>query len=154
MTLRDLVQRLKKASATDKVREIMSDAEIAEYTVYSPPTARWMKILQDLELGNLANVAVCVTCYNSDNTALEAIEAQLKKRYKAVVSATVDELGYRKLFACGDSADKPPQLILCANYYEASREEVKTMYGQDSSDTSHTTDATDDGNEDLELDLA
>ena len=150
MTLRELAQRLKKAqqSSTDIVRQILSSAEIAEFTVYSPPTSKWESILEDLELSNLANVAVCVTCYNSDSTVFEAIEAQLKKHYKVVTSATVDELGYRRLFGCGDGADKPPQLFLCANYYETSREEVKSMYNQDS-EGSDTTDDT----EDIDIEL-
>ena len=150
MTLRELAQRLKKAqqSSTDIVRQILSSAEIAEFTVYSPPTSKWKSILEDLKLSNLANVAVCVTCYNSDSTVFEAIEAQLKKHYKVVTSATVDELGYRRLFGCGDGADKPPQLILCANYYETSREEVKSMYNQDS-EGSDTTDDT----EDIDIEL-
>ncbi len=130
MTLREIAQRLKKAQngATDKVRQIVADAGIKEFTIYSPPTARWMQILQNLGLSDLANISVCMTCYRSNESSLEAIEAQLKKHYKAVLSSVVDELGYRRLFACGDSADKPPQLILCANYYEYPREEVKLRF--------------------------
>ena len=150
MTLRELAKRLSKAqSETDKVRQLVQAAEIAEFTVYSPPTSRWKTILDNMGLSDLANVAVCVTCYNSDNTAFEAIKTQLKGHYKVVTAATVDDLGYRMLFACGDSADKPPQLILCANYYEESRESVKAQFREE--DLTHT-DATD-ANDDLELEL-
>jgi hypothetical protein len=130
MTLRELSKRLKAQSITDHVRKLLSDIGVHECSVYSPPTTRWLQILKGLGMDNLSKISTCVTCYNSDSEVFDKIEARLKRDYKAVVSAVVDDAGYRKVFACGTGADQEPQLILLVNWYENSREEVKALYGE------------------------
>jgi hypothetical protein len=151
MTLREIAKRIKAQSITDRVRELMSDTGVQEYSIYSPPTARWQEILSGLGLKDLKNT-VCVTCYGTNSEVFEAIEKQLKKRYKAVVAVTVDELGFRKVFAAGNNPDKEPELTLCVNWYEGSREETKAMYGS-STDAANNTDTADSTDADLEIEL-
>ena len=151
MTLREIAKRIKAQSITDRVRELMSDTGVQEYSIYSPPTARWKEILSGLGLKDLKNT-ICVTCYGTNSEVFEAIEKQLKKRYKAVVAVTVDELGFRKVFAAGNNPDGEPELTLCVNWYEGSREETKAMYGS-STEAANNTDTADTTEADFELEL-
>jgi hypothetical protein len=139
MTLREIAKRIKAQSITDRVRELMSDTGVQEYSIYSPPTARWQEILSGLGLKDQKNT-VCVTCYGTNSEVFEAIEKQLNKRYKTVVAATVDELGFRKIVAAGNNPDEEPELTICINWYKGSREETQAMYGR-STNTEATTDA-------------
>ena len=135
MTLRELAQRLKKASANDNdaVRQILSDSGIGEFTVYSP-TQRWKEILENLGLSELESRTVCVTCYAATPEVFDTIKATLKKKYKAVSNAQVDELGFRQIFIAGNNPDSEPQLLLLVNYYEEARDVVKSMYNEGTSD--------------------
>ena len=148
MTLRELAERLKQAQAQDlleTLRQVLSDAGIGEYTVYRP-TERWKTILTNLNVTQLEPKTVCATIYNADASIFEKVKTALNKKYKAVFSTKVDDLGYRQLFAVGDSAEKEPQMIVCINFYEEGRESVKAQYRQEE-------DATNSDTDDLELEL-
>ena len=148
MTLRELAQRLKKASANDVVRQIVADAGINEFTIYSP-TQRWKETLNGLGLSELEGSATCITCYSTGPEIFGRIETALKKKYKAVISADADDLGFRKVFAAGNDPNQAPELVLCANWYEGDRASVKAMYNsEDNSQAADTTDA-----EDIDIEL-
>ena len=151
MTLRELAQRLKKASANDVVRQIVADAGINEFTIYSP-TQRWKETLNGLGLSELEGRATCITCYSTGSEIFGRIETALKKKYKAVISANADDLGFRKVFAAGNDPNQTPELVLCVNWYEGSREETKAMYGS-STDAANNTDTADTTEADLEIEL-
>jgi hypothetical protein len=132
MTVREVIQRMKKqreADVVEQVRALLGD-NLGECTVYRP-TSRWQSILETLEMNELERITACVTCYNTSDEIFSKIEAILKGRYKAVVSSTVDDLGYRRIFVAGPSADAEPSLLLCVNYYEDTRASVKAQFGNE-----------------------
>ena len=149
MTMRELMQRMKKqreADVVEQVRTLLGD-NLGEITVYRP-TSKWQSILEELGLKELGNITACATCYSADESVFGKVEALLKKRYKAVVSWSVDDLGYRKIFAASQSADAEPSLLLCVNYYEYARSAVKAQFKEDEENA----DATNSDTDDLEID--
>ena len=158
MTLKELAMRIKKLREEDPVEMVREVLDVAgEFTLYRP-TSKWKEILSDLGMKELEDRVACATFYGTDGSIFGKVKASLKKRYKAVLDATVDELGYRCLFVCGESPQSEPQLLLLVNYYEASRAETKSMYN---SNTAADTDAADtaddsvdtDDDADVEIDL-
>jgi hypothetical protein len=148
MTIKQLVQHLQKAREQDpleRVRDMLSD-KLGEHTIYKP-TSRWNSILTELGIGDLVNKTICVTCYGATSDVFNKVKSVLANKYKTVVSVPVDELGYRRLFLAGNSADQDPELLVAVNFYEEPRQVVKSAYNED-------TDAGDTGSEDLDLDLA
>jgi len=149
MTLRELAQRLKKASTNDVVRQIVSDAGINEFTIYSP-TQRWKDTLNGMGLSELEGQTTCVTCYSTGPEVFGQVETALKKKYKAVISADADDLGFRKVFVAGNDPNQAPELVLCVNWYEGDRASVKAMYNSEDNSQNGTADTTE---ADLELEL-
>ena len=151
MTIQQIVQRLKaqrESDVVEQVRTLLADV-LGEHTVYKP-TSRWQEILSDIGMKNLENRAVCVTCYGASPDVFQTIKSTLKKKFKVVTSAEVDDLGFRQIFIAGQSSDAEPELLLLANYYEEAREVVKSMYNEGTSDNAASvpTDA-----EDIDIEL-
>ena len=61
------------------------------------------------------------------------MKTALKGRYKAVADIQADELGFRRIFICGDAADKEPTLLICCNYYESDRQATKAQFAESQS---------------------
>jgi len=151
MTIQQIVQRLKaqrESDVVEQVRTLLADV-LGEHTVYKP-TSRWQEILSDIGMKDLENRAVCVTCYGASQDVFQTIKSTLKKKFKVLTSAEVDDLGFRQIFIAGQSSDAEPELLLLVNYYEASRAETKSMYNSEDTDTA---DESVDTDADVEIDL-
>ena len=150
MTIKQIVQNFRKAREQDvveKAREVLQDVP-GEASIYRP-TDRWKEILSSFGLSEMENKVACVTYYAVDDSIFAKVKRALKQRYKVVEGTPADDLGYRQIFACGQSADAEPSILLCINFYEESRASVKAQFREE--DLAHT-DATDaDDLEELEL---
>jgi len=134
MTIKQILQRVSKAREQDAVetaREILQDVP-GEVTTYRP-TARWQSILSSIGLGEMENKVACVTYYAVDESIFAKVKTALKGRYKAVADIQADELGFRRIFICGDAADKEPTLLICCNYYQSDRQATKAQFAESQS---------------------
>ena len=144
MTLRDLISKVQAAepNAVAKIREALSASDdIREYTVYVPQeNSRWASLVKEILGVSIKDMqTVGVTAYSTGSEFFQALEGVLKQEYDVVCSIAADDMGWRHIYVCGSGEDDPKPTIVCANYYEASREEVKSMYG-DASETNTAAD--------------
>jgi len=153
MTIQQLVKHLKVQRGMDlieQVRGILQDV-LGEHTVYRP-TSKWQQMLADLGLKELEGIAVCITCYSATSEIFNTIKTALKKKFKTVASCAVDDMGYRQVFFCGQSADAKPDILLCVNYYEDARTSVKATYNAETEDSTGSNNDTTNADEEIDID--
>jgi len=161
MTYRELIERL-------NLEELPSDCPVTlisgilsstnnfpEHQVYSiQENSRWAEILQaKIGVGVGEVKAVGVTAYaTSGATFFHALEEALKTKFTHTHGVSLDERGWRKMIVCASGENDPQPLLVCANWYPATREAVKKMYSPNNSD--QTDSPAEAPNEPTELELS